>query len=242
MDFEELDDVHLSLQRGARTRRGASHVPRVRRVRAGGRSAWRRSAYHRGHRSASERGALADRHPDGCLHLYLQRQRHPVGPGRGQRAVEPGHAAGARRRPGLLRAAAHPRRSQRAAVPPERRHPARRHQRLRADAAAAHDRFDEADHGKPAGGVRPAQRRHHRSDHQGRRAAARRRRIRLRRQSRRDRAECQLRRHQRLQHLLRHRRHDPQRPRDRVPRRPLHPAPRPHQAVPRLRLFRAHLR
>ena len=162
--------------------------------------------------------------------------------GRRERADEPGDAAGAERGAGLLRPAAHPRRPQRAAVPSQRRDPSRRHQLLRPDPAAAHDRPVQADHREPAGRVRPAQRRNHRSHHQVRRAAARRRGVPVRRQPRLDRAERQLRRQRGQQQLLPHRRLHRQRPGHRVPRRQQHATARSHQAVPRLRLPRAHLR
>ena len=204
--------------------------------------AGRRSAHHHRHRPAPQRGAGPHRHPDRRLHLHVQLAGAAVPAGRRERADEPGDAAGAERGAGLLRPAAHPRRPQRPAVPPQRRDPARRHQLLRPDAAAAHDRPVQADHRQPAGRVRPAQRRHHRPHHQVRRAAARRRGVPVRRQPRLDRAERQLRRQRGQQQLLPHRRLHRQRPRHRVPRRQQHATARSHQAVPRLRLLRAHLR
>src|SRR6185437_12435287 len=202
----------------SRRPRPAGRARRRRRHRSRpGLRAGRRAAHHHRHRPAPQRGAGPHRHPDRRFHLHVRLAGAAVPAGRRERADEPGDAAGAERGAGLLRPAAHPRRPQRAAVPSQRRDPSRRHQLLRPDPAAAHDRPVQADHREPAGRVRPAQRRNHRSHHQVRRAAARRRGVPVRRQPRLDRAERQLRRQRGQQQLLPHRRLHRQRPRHRVP-------------------------
>ncbi len=142
----------------------------------------------------------------------------------------------------LLRSAAYPRRPQWPAVPAQRHHPARRHQRLRPDTAAAADRIDADDHGQPAGAVRPAQRRHHRPHHQERLTGSGGQRHPVRRQPWRARTQLRLRRFDRSLHVFRHRRLPAQRPRHRIPRRQQRSAARSHQAASRLRVPRRRAR
>jgi hypothetical protein len=74
---------------------------------------------------------------------------------------EPGPAAGTLGGAGLLWAL-HVRATITTSIPPERRHPARGHQRLQSDLKSTPGFLAQADHRRPAGGIPSAHCRHHR--------------------------------------------------------------------------------
>ena len=194
----------------------------------------------RGDRPAPRREPVAHPNPDRRLDLHPGRVRHRGHAGRRQHAPQSSGAAGAGGGPGLLRPIPHSRRAQRPSIPHQRRHPAGGDQRVRAVARPAPDLVAQPDHRCTARGIRFAHRRHHRHHHQERAPGGGRLGIALRRQPWGGRTEPDLRRRIGILQLPGHGGFSSQRPRHRIPGWQFEPAPRPHDAVPRLRLLRGH--
>jgi len=221
-----------------RARAAGGRARRSSRRRLGCRRRWCTDPANRDRRQDQAAQRSPHRHPDADrrVGVHAGPGGHQRGSGRRQHAAEPGHPAGSGGGSGLLRTVPHPRRTQWPAVPGERNHPARGHQRVRPVARSTPDLLDEPDHRGAARRIWTADGRHHRYHDQERRPGSGRVGVDVRRQPWNGRAEFQLCGVFRLLQLFRDRRLSAQPPGHRVAGRQLQSDPRRHQAIPRLRL------